>query len=190
MSLSSTRIDWDDWKQLYIPCQSCTIHQAPNLNIRRPTKTLRTSLPGAIGLGPHTPSTCAGMPNPSYQYQWCVTWFHADLATDNASCKGEPMTYIWLMVAEDLQLWHALWGMYTTMTQGDYVIYLHGRSGTNCAQGERKGVHLTRGWWGSEAVSVLAGVRDQQHAAHAPSNAPGFAVRRLLHRLPHATLPA
>ena len=31
------------------------------LNIRRPYKHLRSSLPGETGLGLHTPSTCAGM---------------------------------------------------------------------------------------------------------------------------------
>ena len=35
-----------------------------------PLEMLRTSLPGETGLGPHTPSTCAGMYGYSYHYVW------------------------------------------------------------------------------------------------------------------------
>ena len=34
---------------------------------------LRTSLPGETGLGPHTPSACAGMSNDDYYYNYGMT---------------------------------------------------------------------------------------------------------------------
>ena len=42
---------------------ACADLDVQKLNIKALAVTLRTSQPGETGLGPHTPSTCAGMCN-------------------------------------------------------------------------------------------------------------------------------